>query len=521
MPARFPRLVPRALTTARLAGFAAPDRFVLTRVLFPAAAVLLAFAALRMTYPGSVEKDDADLILFNQMPAWGYSDMSPLYTWLATAAFRVLGVGVAALTAVRVAVLFLVCVLLYLNARLVCPDRRLAALATHSVLLIPALSWNSLTYLTHTNALIAACLGMLYTFLRLARDGRTRDHVFFGLTCGVGVLAKYNAAWFAAALILAGLTVAPVRRRLLDRRVALGVAAGGLLVLPHALWVLDNWRVLAYILAAKAIRVETVHLPYAVRALMGAREAAVLGLMIAGPVAAAVALFFRRAGRVGPNPDPDADTARRLVGRFLAAAGLVIVLQVVALGATRMHERWVIPFAAVLPLWLFARLDPAAVRPARARAFAALLVVFAAGYTVARTIQVASPAGCGAGWHPVKVSDDELARRIAAEAGARPTIVTPHRSTAGNLLLRLPAARVLCTDLLWLHPVPAGGGPVVLVWDAALGGQPPWLHFGPLAGLNGLRPLPAEAVQTVLVAPENPGAPLATVAYAVLSPVGP
>src|SRR5947207_15508972 len=94
-----------------------PVRSVLTGFVLPVAVVLAIHAALRMTYPGGVETDDADLILFSQAPAWGYSEQPPLYSWLCEPFFRLFGVGVAALTAVRTLVLAAGCALLYLNAR--------------------------------------------------------------------------------------------------------------------------------------------------------------------------------------------------------------------------------------------------------------------------------------------------------------------------------------------------------------------------------------------------------------------
>ena len=60
-------------------------------------------------------------------------------------------------------------------------------------------------------------------------------------------------------------------------------------------------------------------------------------------------------------------------------------------------------------------------------------------------------------------------------------------------------------------------GPVVLVWESALGTQPPWLHLGPLAGVNEMRPLPPESIRTIVVATVKPGEPpAAAVSYTVL-----
>jgi hypothetical protein len=490
--------------------------YVLTRLVLPVSAVLAAHAGLRMAYAGSVEPDDADLILYTQRLAWGYSDQGPLYSWLSELAFRVFGIGEVALIAVRTAILFVGCVLLYHNARLLCRDKHLALLAGYSVLLIPNLSWHALVYLTHTNLLLVVCLATLFAFLRLARDGRTLDYVVFGAACGAGVISKYNFVWFTAALVAAGLTVAPVRRRLLDRRTLLAAAVCGLIVLPHAIWILENRETLRQVLQTKTHRAGTAYASYLSRVSRGTWDAVSAGVIMAAPVAAFVAVCFPL-GRSSPDPNPDRAAARRVLGRFFLLVVAVVLAQVCLLGVSRFHERWLQPFAVVFPLWLFAGIDPAAVRPGRVRAFVTLLVLFAVAYTAARAVQVTVYVDKPRGLYPLQLSFDELARRIAAEAGDRPTILTPEREVGGNLLLKLPDATVCCTAEP-LYPVEPGDGPVVVAWNLGLTQGhpvPPWIAMGGFRDRYE-RPIPSEAVRTVEVAPAAKGKPATVIAYVVL-----
>lgn len=493
-----------------------PVGYGLTRLVFPVAVVLAVHFALRMAYAGCVEPDDADLIVYTQRLAWGYSDQGPLYSWLCEPAFRAFGIGEVALAAVRTAVLFAGCGLLYFNARMLCRDKRLAILAAYSVLLVPNLSWHALAYLTHTNLLLVACMGSLFAFLRLARDGRTLDYLLFGAACGAGVLSKYNFIWFAAALVAAGLTVAPVRRRLLDVRLLLAGAVCGLIVLPHALWVLENQETLREVLRAKTHRAGTANAGYLARVGRGTWDAVSAGVVMAVPVAVLVALFFPR-GRSTPDPDTDRAAARRILGRFFVLAVALVLAQIYLLGVSRFHERWLQPFLVVFPLWLFAGIDPAAVRPGRARAFGMLLVLSAVTYTTARAAQVTVFVDQPRGLYPLQLSFDELARRIEAEAGDRPTILTPEREVGGNLLLKLPGARVCCTAEP-LYPVEPRDGPVVVAWNLQLTqGQlvPPWHLLGEFRDRY-MRPVPPEAVRTVEIAPAAKGKPPTVIAYAVL-----
>ncbi len=481
-----------------------PTRYTLTRFVLPVAAVLLAHAALRMAYPYSVEPDDADLVIFSQRVAWGYSDQAPLYSWLCEPAFAGFGVGVVALTVVRTAILAVGLWWLDAAARLVCPDRRLALLATYSVLLIPSLSWHALAYLTHTNLTLALCAGTLYAFLRILRDGRTLDYLLFGASCGLGLITKYTFVWFPVGLIAAGLTLPEGRRRVFDWRTALAAVACLAIAAPHLAWLKDHLDTIRSILAVKTSRMELQDAGYFARVRRGLWDATNAAVLIALPVAVVVKLFFPKTRP--SSPEPDRELFRKLLGRFFVAAVVIVLLQILALGAGRFHERWLQPFAVVFPLWLFARLDPAAIRPTRLKAFVGLLIFFAVGYTVARAVQVGWFVDMPRGAYPMRMDFTELARQIAAEAGDSPAVLTPEREIGGNLLLELPGARVACTASP-AYPIDLGDGPIVVVWNPKVYGEhPPWILLDPENKRWAPWPtVPPERIRRVEVAPSYLG----------------
>jgi hypothetical protein len=479
-------------------------RSTLTRFVLPVATVLLAHAALRMAYPDSVEPDDADLVIFSQHVAWGYSDQAPLYSWLCEVAFAVFGVGVVAITVVRTAILAVALWWLDAAARLVCPDRRTALLATYSVLLIPSLSWHALAYLTHTNLALALCGGTLYAFLRILRDGRTLDYLLFGAAAGLGLITKYTFVWFPVALIAAGLTLREGRRRVLDWRTALAAVVCLAIVAPHLVWLRDHLDTIRKILGEKTSRGELADAGYFARVRRGLWDATNSAVLIALPVAVVVKLFFPKA--TPRAPEPDRELFRTVLGRFFVAVVVIVLLQILVLGAGRFHERWLQPFAVVFPLWLFSRLDPAAMKPNRVKAFVGLLVFFAAGYTAARAVQVGWFVDKPRGAYPMRMDFAELARQIRAEAGDAPAVLTPEREIGGNLLLHLPGARVACTSSP-AYPVDLGDGPVVIAWNPAVYGEPPpWILIDPDNNRWPTWPaVPPERIRQVEVAPSYLG----------------
>ncbi len=462
----------------------------------PIGALLLAFAALRMLYAGGVEPDESDLILFGQQLAWGYSEQPPLYSWLCAAAFELLGTGVAALVAVRTAILAATAAFLYATARLAIPNPRLATLATGSVLLVPSLAWHALTYLTHSILVFLAGIACVFFVLRIVQGGRARDYAFLGVACAAGALAKYNFALFALALALAAASLAPARRRLLDWRLALTAATFALLVAPHAAWLYERRDILRAELLLKVTHARAVEIGRLARALIGVREVATNALLAAGALALAVFVAFRGARPAAPD-----HFAARLLGRFLAIALAMMFAMVLANGWDRFHERWLMPFALVLPLWLFARLDSAVVDGSALRRYGVLLAALAVAYTATRAVQVVAFADRTNGHYPLRMEFTELARRIAAEAGDRPLILVKQREIGGNLKLTMPGARVLCCYGN-LHELPPTGGPIVIAWNPVISnGRPevPWSwiqRFWPLAAP---RHVPPESIREVPV----------------------
>ncbi len=492
-----------------------PSYYTLTRLVLPVTVLLLVHAALRMVYAGSVEPDDADLVLFSQSVAWGYSDQAPLYSWLCEVAFAVFGVGVVAITVVRTLILAVTLWWLDAAAQLVCPDRRMALLAMYSVLLIPSLSWHALAYLTHTNLALALCGATLYAFLRLLRDGRTLDYLLFGSAVGLGFITKYTFVWFPVALILAGLTLPEGRRRVLDWRTALAAVVCLALIAPHLVWLKEHLDTIRHILAVKTSRGELEHAGYFARAGRGLQDAAINAVLIAGPLAVVLKLFFPKTRPT--SPEPDRELFRKLLGRFFLATVAVVMLQILVLGAARFHERWLQPFAVVFPLWLVSRIDPTALQAKRVKAFVGLLVFFAVGYTVARAVQVGWFVDMPRGAYPMRMDFSELAEQITAEVGDSPAVLTPEREIGGNLLLHLPQAKVACTASP-AYPIDLGTGPIVIVWNPFVcGPHPPWLMIDKENKRWPTWPTVSPAqIRQVEVAPSYQGKPPTVVFFTVI-----
>src|SRR5690606_16254725 len=124
----------------------------------------------------------------------------------------------------------------FLSARLVLEDERRAALAALALFTIPQLAWESQRALSHTVIAVALAAATLYVALHLLRAGKPVLYALLGACIGLGTLSKYNYILFVVAMLLAALSIAPLRARLRSPWIILTLAVAGALLLPHLAW---------------------------------------------------------------------------------------------------------------------------------------------------------------------------------------------------------------------------------------------------------------------------------------------
>ena len=441
-------------------------------VVFVAAlvAVLATYLVLLTTVPNSFIGDDTDQIVFAQGLFGGYHEQPPLYSWLTWLSCRTFGPTRFALGLLKTLVLGSIYVALYRLARLILDDGRHAALAAGAVVLIPTFSWNSAAYLTHSNLACALGVASVSAVVRVGRGGRWRDYAWLGVCLGLGTLSKYNYLVFAGALLAAGLTSAAYRPRLLDRRMLLALGIALVVVWPHARWVIGHWETIVRLGALKA-RLAAGTRPVGGGAYGAARLAANLVLVLA-PLAAVMVRCAPGAFRpVLPTAGPVADVNRLLGRTFVFALGMGLTL-IAATGAAHVHERWLQPFAILMPVYLFGRLSlrpPAASRLGELAVAQGVAVVLVLGAWVVQTGWGVHGFG---GYQPT-VSFREAAERLAVEAGGGNTVVSADRTIAANFAYWLRGLRHACASHLLFLPPGELRGDCVVVWNVSEGPREP------------------------------------------------
>ena len=441
---------------------------------------MLAHVASRVVVSPALELDEAEQALWSQTLAWGYGSQPPLYTWLQAGWFALLGPGVLALSSLKFMLLGLTLVLVWRTALPLMPERA-ALWAAASLLLIPAMGWESLRDLTHSVLLTCLVAATWWALLRQLRQPHPSGFALLGLLLGLGMLSKYSFALFAAVLGGALLSL-PAGRALLRTSGAWWLPVVALLVvLPHGLWLLEHWQAASGPTMGKLQSAGAQH--PVVRGMWSLVKAVLSNLLLFALLAL---LAFRSGwwrarpsaatGDASPGYSP-ADAVLPLFGRYLLLLALVLAGLVIVGGVTHIKGRWLYPLLCAVPLMAFAWKPGLAVHRG-GKVFGGMLLGMAVLVWLALSLRVWANGQRGA--------PDELNEPVAALAGAlraagydgRSPIVAGDPVLAGQLRLQFVQApvsvcRVPAPQAMPPTEPPAGACAVQVLRGRA--GQP-WLQ---------------------------------------------
>jgi 4-amino-4-deoxy-L-arabinose transferase-like glycosyltransferase len=429
------------------------------------AAYFLVHFGLRLWMGPTLGLDDAEQALFAQQWLPNYRFRAPpLFTWMLVAANAVSAPNALLISFVRYLLLGMIAAFTYLTARALIRDPRLAALATFSFAAIYVFGYYSHHDLTHTTVLSAFLAASWYLFVRLCEKPSLSRYLLLAVTCGLGLLGKWNFLMFAIALPLACLTHPVQRGLILNWRILPAGLVTAAIALPSALWAMhvgpavgDGLGTLLGEPSASALR----------GFLVGSADLTVAILVYPLPFLAIFLILFGGAAwrgfsapvaLVSPPPPVDAD----LIGRVMAIAIFLYWLLVPLAGATNFSERLLQPALQILPIYLFMLVERGGAQPRALRLYGLSIVGVVVVAVAARILVVAAcPGACRT---LVPFEDVAQRLRVAGFAG-NGTIVVSDFHIGGNLRVEFPAARVVDIGYpprVW--PAPRGQGQCLVLW---------------------------------------------------------
>ena len=312
----------------------------------------------RLLVSDALELDEAEQVLWTQQLEAGYATQPPLYTWLQWAVFQLFSVSVFSLALLKNVLLALTYTFVFLAARVVVAAP-LAVLASACMLLLPQIGWESQRDLTHSVLVTTLAAATLYLVVLMMRRPRPVLYLALGVVAGLGVLAKYSYVAFIVALGLALLMGRDTRGLLRSRWILVSGLVALLIVLPHALWLLEHWQQAAHGTLDK-LGVQAAAASRAARAARGFGSLAVAVLAFVAPWGVVMLVVFgrslwRASPQAGIQPrGPMLPGTRTLWLRYTLALALMFAGMVLLGDVSRFKDRWMQPFLFMVPLAFFA-----------------------------------------------------------------------------------------------------------------------------------------------------------------------
>lgn len=446
--------------------------------LLVAAIYFLSHGIVRVLVDGSLELDEAEQLVLTQTLELGYGVQPPLYVWLQWLVFQITGPTILGLAFLKQTLLFAASGFFLGAARRVLRDPLLVVAATAALILIPKVAWDTQRDLTHSVLVMTGAAAVLWSWLRVLREGALRDYAFLGLASAVCFLGKYNGLLFVFS-IAAAAGLSPELRRVLSRR-GLVVAFSVFLIAaaPHLFWLAKT--VVAGVLSLNELGASTAKSGWVLRSWSIYELLKSLLEFAAAPAIFLLLLSERKSQGSSFLPEP-------LYVGFLRRTLLVelglLSLASVAFGPVGLKGRWFLPLLFFLPLLLFASL------PGRFQRVTAKRVLVVSG-GMALLVLVAMPLRTAfgvAGPSDQTANFESLVNMLEKRAGGRPSAVAAASDwLGGNIRLVRPDWLVLVPG----YPAPGQVDPELLIWQA---NQPLGRAFGGLEA--------SESVQVIATFP--------------------
>lgn len=385
---------------------------------------------LRVFISPSLTKDEADQFLATQKWSVGYGPQPPLYTWLLLLLFQIFGASILSLALLKNLCLWGIYVFGYLNGQLLTRSHQCALAASASIFFINEIAWHSQYDRTHATLASLLTSITLFVFLKIIASPRLGMFALFGLCAGLGVISKFNYAFFLVGLLLGGLTHRPVRSVLLDRRMLLGAAILLAIFSPVGIWIITH----PYLSTTTAwkFHIQNDENAFTV-ALQGLGKTIDAFASLFVPLIIVHGLFFGRRSvfqRRSLTPE---------IAVLLRSTGIMLVLAIVAVLAcrvTRIPDRYLIPIFVFVPALSIA-LFQKQVTTGKVKVILGLAAVLMLSVYVQLFLKVINSEP-GNGRESLTLPFEELRPQISACLADVPAVIAEPDLIAGNLRKIMP-----------------------------------------------------------------------------------
>jgi len=425
---------------------------------------LAVIAAVRIALPGALGLEGSRLLFFAQWLAPGYVGQAPLAVWLLHGVTQTIGTNIVAIALVESLLLFLAYLLAGAAAFLVIRNRALAIIAVLGMLLLPQMAYELARDAGPWAATLATSALFLYALLAMLDRGSILAYALAGLAIGGGLLANYGFGLIVGAALVAVLIEPSFRARLWNWRIVATLLFGGASLGAHGLWLRDAIGPVA------DVTLTTVLQPSG-----GDRTAQIiaglfsLGIGLAGFVLPLVLVLWLSFGRRFPQSWQASSRWTRLVGIILIIGIAAFLLLVLAGGASRIRDRWLLQIFFLLPLYFSLKLDALNETIGNApKRFGAVAILIMVAVPVGLAAHAFAPVW-GQRYGSVHIPNGPAVATILAQSADPPSLVLAQdEALAGNIRRAAPRLAVVTpthSGFARGYPFDATH-PLLLVWRA-------------------------------------------------------
>jgi len=403
---------------------------------------------------GALDYDESEQAFLSQYLQMGYNSQPPLYTWLQRGVFDLFGYAVLSLALLKNLFIWLTYLLVFFAVRHATGQPILGMIASLGMLAIPQVAWESHRDLSHTVATMFVTSLLFYCVVRMGKQSQRSSwwYVLLGVSVGLGGLFKYNFAFVVVAILAAAISLPSFRFALLDRRILWSVSIAAMMVLPHAIWMSENFAIASTKTFATLSEGRSASWLHNLGTGLLSMGGALLGCCV-GP-----ALLFGWAFGRGDekrssmsNSDCFAHETRQLLERFFLTVGALLLLMVLTGRAVEFEARWFQPFIFLLPAWLTLVYSTEVTRDEKFQR----LVMRGAGFVMVGILiaVVARPLSASkrGKYTRLNLPYPAVSGVMKLESGVTPQFIfTRDIRDAGNLRLQFPDAHVVCREAMHL-----------------------------------------------------------------------
>ncbi|CCV14488.1 putative Glycosyl transferase family 39 [Mesorhizobium sp. STM 4661] len=299
--------------------------------------------------------DDSEQLMYMRFLWAGYGgSQPPLYSWLGWLTSSVFGTNIVTLKILKYSLIFIGLTSVFVAVRKLGYSQRTAVASMFGLWLFPQVIWEMQHTLSHSVAALCFSGVLLLALIQLLQRKSPLTYALFGLALGAAILAKYNNFILIAAMLAATLSLREARQVILRPQIVISMVVALLVCVPTLYWNATHPGELLARSYKFGIDDGDGLLLIRWNGIVDLGEAA-LNFAILPLVIFAVAML---AGRVVPSMFrqrfPDSE---KLVWRILGFGICITIILVLASGATRFQDRWLLPILLFLPVAFAIRMD--------------------------------------------------------------------------------------------------------------------------------------------------------------------